>query len=131
VLHFLNGQWAVTYEQRSFRISTVFIHSANDGWMLGIAIGDVRQQALVLHYNGSEWTTVHDGVFAHMVPGAVAGILANSIWITGTDYSGPEGFDDNAPEMIHFDGIHWTRQAVHLGNSRLAGIALLPLVKGG
>lgn len=74
VLHFLNGQWSVTYEQRAFRISTVFMRSASDGWMLGTATGDTQQQALVLHYNGSEWATVHDGVFAHMIPSAIAGV---------------------------------------------------------
>lgn len=130
VLHFLNGQWSVTYEQRAFRISTVFMRSASDGWMLGTATGDTQQQALVLHYNGSEWATVHDGVFAHMIPSAIAGVSGNSLWVTGTDYSGI-GFDGDAPEMIvHFDGTHWTRQAVHLGNSRLSGIALLPSGEG-
>jgi hypothetical protein len=130
VLHFLNGQWSVTYEQRSSRISAIFMRSASDGWMVGISDYSQQQQGLLLHYDGSQWVSVYDRVFAHLIPSAVASVSGNSVWVTGTDSSGI-GSDGADPEMIiHYDGARWTRESVNLSNSRLAGFALMPSGEG-
>lgn len=130
VLHFLNGQWAVTYEHRASRISAVFMRSASDGWMVGISDHSQQQQALLLHYDGSQWVSVFDSVFAHIVPDTVAGVSANSIWVTGTDYSrtGPDGGDPG--RIFHYNGTRWTRESVNLSNARLVGFGLMPSGEG-
>jgi hypothetical protein len=130
VLHFLHGQWTVSYEQRASRIFSIFMRAPDDGWMVGIGNYPSQQEALVLHYTGSQWVPVLDPLFNHMVPDAVASVAENSVWITGINYA-DSGPDWAAPEWIlHFDGAYWTRAAVQLGNSRLAGFALLPSGEG-
>ncbi len=139
LLHYTGGKWvqvdntAILSEQAQiFGFSSVFMRSADDGWMIGS--GSVPNQPgqplLVLHYDGHAWTQARDPLFASLDLQQVTEAPDGEVWITGIDTSKP-GFDgDDAAAIIHYDGSRWTREQDTLANDRLMGLAMVSASEG-
>jgi hypothetical protein len=125
VLHYTHGQWTVAQESRAWTLSSVFMRSASDGWMVGMsrtALG-----VLVVHYNGSPWEQVSDPLLStNIVPGSLTEDAAGTVWFVGTDFTNHVGPDGDAPEVIvSYDGQQWSREPISLGNARLQSVRMV------
>jgi hypothetical protein len=125
VLHYTRGQWVVFQESRAGTLWSVFMRSASDGWMVGTSENAVG--TLMLHYNGSAWTQVSDPLLAtNVVPRSLAGDSAGNVWFVGTDFTDPVGFDGDALEvLVRYDGRHFSREYITLGNARLQSVHMV------
>lgn len=84
--------------------------STNDMWMPGeytyLQGLDVRDSAVVLHYNGATWSQV--------LPGHMNTRALHSAW--GTPGAGLY-FGSGDGKILHFDGLQWTAETVYPGMS--------------
>jgi len=62
VLHYMGGKWVFDRLLGS-HLSSVLMHTASDGWMVG---EDGNGGAPVFHYDGSRWTSVSDPCAGYM-----------------------------------------------------------------
>ena len=127
VLHYTGGKWVFDSFLGS-KLSSVFMRTASDGWMVGeggSGWSGNKSNTPVFHYNGSAWTPVNDPAFASFLPQAIVALSATSVWLAGTDFSS-SGFDGDAPELIlHYDGSRWSRQSSDLANSRINSLTVV------
>lgn len=125
VLHYTGGRWVFDRLLGS-RLSSVFMRTAGDGWMMGEgSSGGSDCNTAVFHYNGSAWVPVNDPAFTSLLPQTIVALSATNVWLAGTTFSG-SGFDGDAPEVIlHYDGSRWSRQSTDLANARIYGLAMV------
>jgi hypothetical protein len=129
VLHYNGQRWTTLPQLFPAHLSALVFASPVDGWAVGEGY-DASGQALVVHYDGRTWQTLHDPVFTNVALTA-AGASADGVWAAGMDFSQFTGPDGNAPEtLLHFDGTRWTKAAITPARARLASIALLPRSTG-
>src|SRR5205823_6322194 len=84
--------------------------SANDVWAVGLYADDStgNDQALVAHWNGSNWSIVlspNTGVYRIALYG-VAAISANDVWAVG--YYSNNGVYGGQTLVEHWNGSSWT-----------------------
>jgi hypothetical protein len=80
--------------------------SANDVWAVGRTYDFSVGQALIEHWNGSNWSIVRSpdlGPFNHAVLYGVAAVAANDVWAVGTYYV--DGVQSSLIE--HWNGRRW------------------------
>lgn len=126
ILHYVQGQWEVQSLLPDASVANISMISSSDGWavgntqrntqrtMNGTPVTDVDGNpattidtaGLLLHYNGTAWTTVasppasgngNDQTFNN-----VALVSPADGWLSGATVSG-------ASDMLHYDGTTWAR----------------------
>ena len=121
VLHYTGGKWVFDRLLGS-QLSSVFMRTASDGWMVGQG---GNGGASVFHFDGGSWTAVNGSAFTSLLPQTIVALSATDVWLGGTDFSG-SGFDGDAPEVIlRYDGSRWLQQSSDLANARIYGMALV------
>ena len=125
LLHYHDGQWTIQGQEFLTPLEQLAFVSPTDGWV----IGDDDPQgtgALVLHYDGTTWTQIHDPAFGSVLLTTISVSGSADLWAAGMLFQGV-GFDGNAPSiLLHYDGVRWTRHAMPAGEAtgRITDIAL-------
>jgi hypothetical protein len=94
------------------RLQAVTAVAANDVWAVGSS-GGLGGTELVEHFDGTNWSVVTSPAFS--VGDRLLGISGSSstdVWAVGEMFSGPTAPGNPRPEVLHFDGKTWTREAV-------------------
>lgn len=109
VLGFDGQRWVRQYTEEDLRPRAVWGTAPNDVFLVGY--GFLAAAARVLHYDGSEWTTVHD-----FDREDVAGLGFESVWGSSDRDVFLVGFEDIGAFRIsliyRFDGGGWLRMEV-------------------
>jgi len=117
VLHWDGQAWAqqtISGTVPDGELSGVKVVSATDIWAVGDADvpGTNRRQPLILHFNGSSWTSTRvpqvAGMSSDAVLDAVSATSAHDAWAVGNVFNFfAQGHD--LPFILHWNGILWTR----------------------
>ncbi len=112
--------------------------SAHDVWAVGTtntlyrAGSDMMGQALILHWNGTTWTTLPDTTQGgeNSTLYGVAALAADDVWAVGRTGPNPDqGLPSGQPIAEHWDGKAWslvpTPQPEGLTNDRFYAVAVL------
>src|SRR5215471_9847789 len=90
------------------RLNGVAAFDVNDVWAVGFTNGNVNDQTLIEHWDGSSWTIVpspNQEGFSTL--SAVGGIATDDLWAVGSFHEGlccPQ--DQTLTE--HWDGVQWS-----------------------
>jgi hypothetical protein len=122
ILHYTGSQWTFAADDPTDTLTSIFMRTANDGWIVG------SEDGMVLRYDGHGWTQMRIPSSANLLPAAVAGVGGSDVWVAATDYgasANPGGFDGDAPEvMLRYDGRTWTRENLPDPHVRITGLAM-------
>ena len=125
LLHYHDGQWTIVGQEFLTPLEQLAFVSPTDGWV----IGDDDPQgtgALVLHYDGTTWTQIHDPAFGSVLLTTISVSGSADLWAAGMVTHGV-GFDGNARSiLLHYDGVRWTIHEMPTGEAtgRITAIAL-------
>ncbi|MFL5733431.1 MAG: hypothetical protein ACJ78Q_09525, partial [Chloroflexia bacterium] len=105
-MHWDGAGWSIVPSPNSNtternRLTGVAAISANDVWAVGYYGPQSAEQALVMHWNGSQWSLVSSpGPAASVRLSRVAAVSANDVWAVG--YSGTQTL------VEHWNGTVWS-----------------------
>jgi hypothetical protein len=113
-------------ESRLLKVEAV---SANDVWAVGSFTDGSRGQALILHWDGSQWSVVHSpnpGKAGYELT-SVTVVSAHDIWAVGSFSNSIHGQNVEESIFLHWDGSQWSVvESPGLGNSEtLSDVAAL------
>jgi len=122
--HYMNGVWqpvsvAAIADQRIISLQIVMV-AANDGW--AIALKQVGQTGVVLHYDGTTWQSAPSPMLgAGEVPQFLQMLSPTSGWMVTLI-----GNDHPIPHLWRYDGTSWSQQAVpDLSKVEISALAMV------
>ena len=124
ILHFDGSTWTAELpppEVTIGRLDAVSALGPNDVWAVGstvdVALG--TEQALVLHFDGSAWSSVsvNPGGGGSRLLG-VSAQAPDDVWAVGSHHLGPL--------ILHFDGTTWTRADIDAKGPLTSVLAFAP-----
>jgi hypothetical protein len=121
----LNRTWKVVSSPSggypNNRLFGVATRSSNDAWAVGYSSHDINtpQQALIEHWDGTQWSIVANPGVGGSELHAVAIVSANDVWAVGSS----SGYNKTLIE--HWDGTSWSIVPSPVANGSLSGVAAI------
>ncbi len=133
LLHYVGGRWTLVNLHVS-SLGSLYMRSANDGWMIGHALGpDGDGPSEVWHYDGQSWGPISDPLVSRFFPYHIIGTANGELWVSAIDFSVPvgDGEDGNSPTvLLHYDGTRWSKVDPQIANGGLYGFAFVSPEEG-